>query len=245
MNGNPFGVAAPVAQPEFDFGVKKYPKIKAWSYSTVNNFTKCPLSIRFNKIDRIPEPDNEAQARGNAIHADLAHLIRTGEWPERPTIPHRDEWRKRLLHMHVAGARAELQHAFDRQWQTVPWFGVNVYGRVIIDAILDAGDTVILHEHKSGKYWPEHEKQKRLYGLVAMMMYPNAEQSLVQINYIDQPDQATDIARFTREQIPELKAEFDEFALPLLSEEIYPASPGRHCGRCSYAKTAGGPCVHG
>jgi len=252
MTGNPFGaqnVPAPpqsVVSPQgVVISIPQYPKIRAWSYSTVTNHKRCPLSIKFQKIDRLPEPDNQFQGRGRKIHDELAHLIKTGEFPDGATIPHKEEWRRRLLHLHVGGATPEQQIAFTKEWKIVDWFGANVWGRVIIDAILVTKDLVRIHEHKTGKYYPDHEKQKRLYALIAMKLYPGHDSFVVGCNYIDDPARADDLSKFVRAQEASLEKEFIEFSAPLLNEDIFPASPGTHCNRCHYRKSNAGPCAFG
>jgi hypothetical protein len=241
--GEPY--APPAPPPATAIVVPIYPHIKAWSYSVVSQHAKCPLSVRYQKIDRIPQPDNEYQGRGHAIHAELAHLINTGELPEGATLPHREEWRRRLLHLHVAGAKSEQQVAFNREWKVVPWFGANVWARVVIDAIVVTKDIVRVHEFKTGKVYPEHVKQKRLYALAAMKLYPGHDAFVVGCDYIDDPERADDLSKFIRAQEAGLEQEFAEFAAPLLREDVYPAAPGTHCRWCHYRKSNAGPCVFG
>jgi hypothetical protein len=246
---NPFNVPLPpqsvVAVDGAVITVPQFPKIKAWSYSVVKNHAKCPLSVRLEKIDRVPQPDNVYQGRGRQIHDELAHLVNTGEFPENAIIPHKEEWRRRLLHMHVAGARSEQQVAFTREWKVTQWFGVGVWARVIIDGIVVTKDIVRVHEFKTGKYYPEHEKQKRLYALAAMKLYPGHDSFVVGCDYIDDPTRADDLTKFVRAQEAELEKEFADFAAPLLNDDIFPASPGTHCRWCHYRKSNAGPCAFG
>ena len=246
---NPFNPPLPpksVVDPSGTvINVPQYPRIRAWSYSVVNQHAKCPQAVKFRKIDHLPEPDSEVIDRGKRIHDELAHLIKTGEFPEGAIIPHREEWRRRLVHLHVAGAKAELQHAFDKDWNTVPWFGANVWGRVVIDGLLVAGGLASVHEHKTGKVYPEHEKQERLYALCAFKMLPTVDQVLVQCNYIDIPDKAADVKSFDRSVENDLEKEFTDFCTPLLTDDIYPAAPGTHCRWCHFRKSNAGPCAFG
>jgi hypothetical protein len=249
MIGNPFNIPTPpqsvVAPDGAIVSVPQFPKIKAWSYSVVKQHAKCPLSVRLQKIDRIPMPDNEAQGRGRGIHDELKVLVETGDFPAGALIPHKETWRRRLLHLHVAGAKAEQQIAFDRQWNVVPWFGANVWCRIIIDAIMVTKDIVRVHEFKTGKVYPEHEQQKRLYALAAMKLYPGHDAFVVGCDYIDQPNLADDLTKFVRAQEASLEQEFVNFAAPLLNEDIYPAAPGTHCKWCSYSRSNNGPCAFG
>jgi CRISPR/Cas system-associated exonuclease Cas4 (RecB family) len=219
--------------------------MKAWSYSTVNQHRKCPLVIRFTKIDRLLEPENDAILRGKRIHDELKHLVQTGSFPEGAIIPNREMWQRRLGHLHAARAVAEQQLAFTSGWAQVPWYGANVWVRIVIDAILVTKDIVRVHEFKTGKVYPEHEKQKRLYALAALKMHPEHDVVVVGCDYIDQPQLPDDLTRFTRAQELSLEKEFADFAAPLLSETIYPASPGTHCRWCHFRKSNAGPCAFG
>lgn len=244
MNVNPFNQGPPPVAG-VSIPIAAFPKIKAWSYSVVNNHKRCPLSVRLEKIDRVPQPDNVYQGRGRKIHDELKTLVETGEFPPGATIPNREEWRRRLLHLHVGGATAEQQIAFTREWQVVSWFGANVWARVVIDAILVTKDIVRVHEFKTGKVYPEHDKQKRLYALAAMKMFPGHDSFVVGCDYIDDPTRADDLTKFVRAQEPTLEKEFIEFSTPLLTDDIFPAAPGTHCQRCHYRKSNAGPCAFG
>jgi CRISPR/Cas system-associated exonuclease Cas4 (RecB family) len=93
--------------------------------------------------------------------------------------------------------------------------------------------------------YPQHEQQERLYGLCALKMYPGITYAVVQCNYIDLPNRATKLVKFTRNQEQDLEQEFTDFAAPLLNETLYPASPGGHCARCHFRKSNAGPCAFG
>ena len=242
---NPFNSTAPVVPASVEISVPTFPRIKAWSYSVVNQHRKCPQVIRFTKIERLPEPENTAIQRGKGIHGELAHLVNTGEWPEGALIPHQEIWKKRLGHLHGAGAIAEQQIAFTKDWKQVAWYGANVWVRIVMDAMLVLKDMVRVHEFKTGKVYPEHEKQKRLYALAALKLNPTLDVVVVGCDYIDDPERADDLTRFTRAQELSLEQEFAEFAQPLLSETIFPAAPGTHCRWCHFRRSNAGPCAFG
>jgi CRISPR/Cas system-associated exonuclease Cas4 (RecB family) len=225
--------------------IPTYPSIRAWSYSVVQQHDKCPLAVRYRKIDRIPEPDNEHQARGRKIHDELKHLVNTGAWPEGAITPHQAEWGRRLSHLHATGAVAEQQLAFTREWKQVPWYGANVWVRIVMDAMMVLKDMVRVHEFKTGKVYPEHEKQKRLYALAALKLNPTIDVVVVGCDYIDDPERADDVTRFTRAQELSLEQEFADFAAPLLSETIFPAKAGTHCNWCHFRRSNAGPCAFG
>jgi CRISPR/Cas system-associated exonuclease Cas4 (RecB family) len=242
---NPFNAPTTAPAPGAVIEIPTYPSIRAWSYSVVQQHDKCPLAVRYRKIDRIPEPDNEHQARGRKIHDELKHLVQTGGFPEGATIPHRDVWFTRLMHLHAAGAIAEQQLAFNKAWEKVQWYGANVWARIVMDAMLVLPDIIRVHEFKTGKVWPEHEKQKRLYALAALKLNPDHDVVVVGCDYIDLPDQADDLTKFTRAQELSLEQEFADFAAPLLSETIFPAKAGTHCNWCHFRRSNAGPCAFG
>lgn len=45
------------------------------SPSRANDFLRCPLLFRFRVVDRLPEPQSAAAARGTLVHAVLEHLF--------------------------------------------------------------------------------------------------------------------------------------------------------------------------
>jgi len=225
--------------------ITEWPKQKAWSYSAVSSHAKCPLQFRFRRIDRLPEPPSEAMSRGTVIHADLSDYINTGNFPDTSTVS--QLWRPFLDGLRALGARSELQVAFDKDWVALPaWYGEAVHARVVFDAMHHVDKSAFVTEFKTGKVYPEHVQQGRLYCLAALMLQPEAEEASCQIVYIDQgPGTKRPIFTQQRSAVPQLLREFEDFSKDFLNDTIYPARPGYHCNWCAYSKAKGGPCTQG
>jgi CRISPR/Cas system-associated exonuclease Cas4 (RecB family) len=231
---NPFALAAST--------VTVYPKQKAWSFSTVNNHKTCPKKIKFAKIDRVPEPPNAAMERGTQIHKACAARIDHGV--DQQLV--RPDWLAKLDELRQRGAKSEVQLAFTREWEKCEWFGAHVWGRVVIDAhYLMLPKIVQIVEFKTGKVYPDHSTQLRLYALAGFLLYPDAEEARAENWYLDGPPlpHAGYVAQ--RSALPRLKEEFTEFSRAMLNDELYPATPGPHCRWCGFAKSKGSVCDFG
>jgi CRISPR/Cas system-associated exonuclease Cas4 (RecB family) len=222
--------------------VTMYPKIKAWSYSVVSNHATCPLKVRFAKIDRLPEPPSQAMERGLQVHrafgAAIEHRV-----DQNLLSP---EWYAKALELNDCKATSEKQLAFTVDWIPVEWFAGNVWGRVVIDAVYEISPGIIqVIELKTGKVYPEHTAQLRLYALAGFIMYPHATEVRAENWYCDGPPipHAGYVAQ--RSALPRLKEEFAAFAQALLNDDLFPARPGRHCNWCNFSRSKNGPCQQG
>jgi hypothetical protein len=233
VNTNPFAGAN---------AIQTYPKQKAWSFSVVGKHAKCPQVIRFTKIDRLPEPSNAAMDRGTQMHKAAAALIEH-DVDQGLLSP---QWAARVKELRQRHARSETQLAFDVNWVPTEWYAPNVWGRVIIDAnyIISPGIVQIV-EFKTGKQYPDHAAQLRLYALAGFILYPDAEQVRAENWYFDGPPSPMPGYVAQRSAVPRLKEEFIAFSAPLLNDELYPARPGPHCRWCNFRRSNSGPCEHG
>jgi hypothetical protein len=222
-------------------GIQTYPKQKAWSYSACSNHATCPKKIKFSKIDRVSDA-TPAMDRGQQIHKACAAAIDHGV-DQNLLNP---AWLTLVLDLRLRGAKSEKQLAFTKDWIPTEWYAPNVWGRIVIDAhYLMPPNIIQITEFKTGKVYPDHATQLRLYALAGFIMYPEAEEARAENWYLDGPPlpHAGYVAK--RSALPRLKEEFAAFAQPLLNDEIYPATPGRHCNWCGFAKAKGGPCEFG
>lgn len=241
--GNPFGLDTHPSTPP-PVKVTVWPRQKAWSYSAVSQHKKCPLAFRFRRIDRLPEPEGAPLLRGHDIHAHLAHYLTHGHWiPDSPNTPS-DHWKGALDALRERGAKPEQQVAFNKDWIPVAWYAPDAFVRVVFDAIIMERDYIEIIEFKSGKVYPEHEQQKRLYALAAMKYHPPAQIGGVRLWYIDQKEEGDSYAAH-RHSVPMLEVEFENFPREFLQDTLYPARPGVHCRWCHFRRSNGGPCEFG
>jgi CRISPR/Cas system-associated exonuclease Cas4 (RecB family) len=215
------------------------PRILAWSYSRLSTWEGCPAKAKYKFIDRLKEPDSPYAARGTDLHT-LAENYITGKIDKMPVqLQDVDEYIEPLK-----GGEAELQLAFDEHWNPVPWFGPQVYCRVVLDAVKLTPPTAIVADHKSGKKREkEHTEQLRLYALAAFRQWPTVDEVEAQIIYIDHGERLR--MRFHRDSLTEIKEYWDARAAKMRADDLFSPRPGPGCKWCHYRKTNGGPCIFG
>lgn len=219
-----------------------YPRQRAWSYSAVSNHAKCPMKVRFAKIDRYPDPPSPQMGRGLDVHKACAAMIDHGVDQGLLT----DDWAARVRELHQRKAMSEKQLAFTVDWIVTDWFAPNVWGRVVVDAVDKIADGIYtIVEFKTGKAYPEHSEQLRLYALAGFIMFPDATEVRSTLWYLDGPPVIHPGYVAQRSAVDRLKQEFKDFAQPLLNDDMYPARPGRGCNWCNFRKSNNGPCAHG
>src|SRR6185437_541922 len=103
---------------------KKFATLVSWSYSVYTQYMKCPLSVCFDKIQRIriQEPPNPHFEKGDRVHkAAEAYIRSTGKAPT--IIPELKTVTDRLKSFRKAKAAVELEWAFTKQYLPTSWFG--------------------------------------------------------------------------------------------------------------------------
>jgi CRISPR/Cas system-associated exonuclease Cas4 (RecB family) len=213
------------------------PMILAWSYSRLTTWEDCPAKAKYKFLDKLPEEDSPYAARGLAIHK-MAEEYITGKVDKlAPELEQVDEFIEPYK-----GHKAELQIAFTKNWEPCPWFGPQVYCRVVIDALRVDGRMGYVADHKTGKKREdEHKDQLRLYGLAMFLLEPTVEECEAQIIYVDHGERMR--MTFHRNQMKELAEYWDNRAGKMTSDDVFSPRPGPYCRWCSFSKSKGGPCI--
>lgn len=230
----------------------KFDKLKAWSYSAYTMYVQCPLSICFDKIQRIrmPEEKSPVLERGNAVHKEGETYV--GFQGKRPPklskdLSHlkerMDVWRKSM-------AKVEVEWAFDNAWNTTSWFAKDCWLRIKVDLLLHSKEppTVDIKDYKTGKVKPDHAQQRSLYALGGLRLVQigalaggnkNVKLTAEHI-YIDTKQEATQ--QFTLKQLPALQREWMARTETMMNDTQFKLNEGYHCRWCKFRKSAGGPC---
>lgn len=175
----------------------KFDTLGAWSYSVYTNYLKCPLSICFEKIQKIKifEPENPAFIKGNRVHHGAETFIRTPtkELPafikqmqkDTPAKTRDDPQPKstwdllksvedKLRFFQRLKASVELEWAFTRDYKPTSWFGRDAWLRIKTDACGLEPDTkpplIHITDWKTGKVYDEHKQQRSLYALGGLQL---------------------------------------------------------------------------
>ncbi|HUW46898.1 MAG TPA: PD-(D/E)XK nuclease family protein [Dehalococcoidia bacterium] len=229
-------------------------KITAWSFSRWTCYEGCPRKAKYKFIDKLPEPQGEALARGTMLH-ELAEFFLRGI---KKTIPKELELISEVLKkLKKQGALAEAEFAFDKDWKPVEWFSKDAWCRVKADAtvlpVLGKGvPTVKVDDFKSGGKAdklnfddnPEYEMQLELYSLAGLLAYPTAEKAETSLIFIDYGKVVVNEKVFTRSDVPKLKKLWEKRTKRMLADTVFAPNPGRACTWCHFRKSKGGPCSY-
>src|SRR5713101_1127677 len=131
--------------------------VTAWSPSRYGLYEECPRKFKYKIVDKLPEEEGPALARGTEIHGQIEDYI-AGRTNKKPEI-HVDilewiEWLKAEYRERVV--KVEMQLALTKKWALTKWFAADCWLRVKIDAYHsreDVGATAI--DWKTGKHSAE------------------------------------------------------------------------------------------
>lgn len=224
-------------------------KIKAWSFSVLQQYNECPAKVKFSKLDKVAEPKAEALLRGTALHQLCENYLR-GVSQECPT--ELTKIAAQLRELRDLKAVPEAEFAFRRDWSACGWFDKDCWLRVKADAVIppmvDGGGEAKIADFKSGKLREDHseyDKQLELYALAIFLTYPLAQIVHTELIFIDVGVTLESDAPFTRDMVDGLKAKWEEAAKPLLMDEVFAPRPSAQaCRWCFYAKAKNGNCTY-
>lgn len=120
-------------------------KITAWSFSRYNLYQQCPGKAKLMYIDKLKEPTSDAMLNGTKKHKELEDWLKG--YAPLPSWMHPNlmEFCTRLLTLKPA---AELEVAFNKNWQPVDWFAKDAWARIKIDALSRTGTHVEILDWK-------------------------------------------------------------------------------------------------
>ena len=197
---------------------------RAWSYSSLTLYEKCPHAYKLRYIDKCKEPPNEAMERGNKIHTEVENfLTHQGDLSE--------ETQK--LKAYYNGMRhlqpiIEEPWGFDANWQPTSWD--TAWCRMKLDAYIP-GKFFQIIDHKTGKYRPVSAiSQGQLYAIGASIKFPESDKFEVTFAYVDSGE--LKVTTYTRPKIEKFKQRFTERAMKLNIDRKFESKP--HLYNCKY-----------
>lgn len=233
---------------------KKFSALTSWSYSVYTQYLKCPLSVCYDKVQRIKiaEPPNPHFERGDRVHKAAEQFVGSRSGRPSKLTAELEGLRNKLLMLRKAKARTEQEWAFDRDWRQVDWRDWNrAWLRVKTDACLERSKPkplVRIVDYKTGKVYDDHKQQRSLYALGGLQLVQlgelaggSAKVSLTAEHwYADTGLTATE--EFTMTDLPRLKQEWLARTAQMMADTRYKPNPGYHCRWCRFRKSNGGPC---
>jgi len=222
-------------------------KITAWSYSRYNDYVKCHFMAFCKHVLRIKEPSNPAMDRGGRIDQ-LAADYALGKLPLKPCPEELDSFFEEFTLIRKEKVVAQAEWAFTAEFVQCDWKDWDrAWVRIKTDLhhLTGKGKACVVVDIKTGKVYPEHEKQLSLYALGAFLVYPNVESVTVADWYLDQGTIGGPKV-WTRAQLDDLKREWIGATKELLSDTAFAMMPGPHCRYCFFRKdnkaAGGGQC---
>lgn len=228
--------------------------IKAGSFSIIKDFETCPFRVFLAKVEKEPEPEidddpNHPLIRGDRIHKEAEAFIR-GEGPLTRDLRRVEGRLNELKEKYQDGViEVEQKWGFNRDWEPVDFFADDVWLRVICDVVehLDTNQ-IWVEDWKSGRSFGnevKHTQQKQLYGIAAMMRYPQVQHVGASMQYVDEGKEKK--SRYNRDALPQLLERWTKRIEALTSAITFPPKPSRGaCRFCPFGPSNGtGACAYG
>lgn len=228
----------------------------SWSFSKLQDFSRCKLSFKIKHIDKIPEPERplppgkseHANDRGSRIHDNIETYIRGDHDALCPEAdkhfgPHID-----LLRVLYAEGKVEMegQWAYDRNWEVADWD--TGWLRMKLDVLVHHSKyEAEVRDWKTGRHFGNevsHGNQLNLYAVATFLRHPELEEIVVADDYIDHGISTERL--FTRDQALRFKRGFDMQGTALTDCTSWPANANKFsCRWCPYGPDGTGHCTVG
>jgi CRISPR/Cas system-associated exonuclease Cas4 (RecB family) len=216
------------------------------SYSGMSLYGQCPSAFnrRYNLHEKNPGEGkpSEAMARGTRVHK-MCELFLLGEEAD---IPEEAESFRGLFYAlrDEREVHPEATFCFTDDWEATT-FGDKANGKVrgMLDIIYEHEGVCYVFEIKTGKIYEDHAKQRNLYGLAGLLLYPDTHTVRVANLYLDGAlEKAVDIPR---KRVETWQRYFDAKIDACQPPQEYKATPSWKCRFCEYNVDHGGTCEVG
>jgi RecB family exonuclease len=215
------------------------PRITAWSWSRAKTYSQCPFKLKCSAIDRIKEPESEAQLEGKRVHK-LAEDFLLGriEFPKELAF-FKDDYE--ALRNCGEDLKVEYPITFREDLSETTWFAKDAWLRVRFDAFVwnDDGTAVVI-DLKTGKVRKEDLEQCELFALAVFLRYPEIEEVTSELWYTINGSAPS--AVHSRKDLGILKAKWFGKAERMMADTEFLPTPNNLCGWCFFRKSNGGPC---
>lgn len=175
-----------------------------WSYSALTAYETCPRRFQLTRVTKqVRESQTEATVWGNKVHKALEDFARSGK-PLSPDLEKYGKYVKKI--QSYEGKRVvEERVALDRNFRPTKWMAKDVWVRGIIDIGVVGSEKAYLLDWKTGKRRPD-SNQLKLFAALAFAMYPWVDKVVTGFIWLKTSEFDKEV--FTRDQLPEIWAEF-------------------------------------
>lgn len=221
--------------------------VKAWSFSRWEMYDKCAYMFKGKHLDKMPEVQSPAMARGDRVHKGAAKFITE----ERAELPREcikfDKQLTELALLPKENVVVEQQWGFTREWKATGWFDGGkgtTWLRVVLDAgVVYSDHTADVVDHKTGKIYDKNAEQRELNGMAMLARYPHLEHVTSRMWYLDSGEER--LVEIGRHELDALKTKWEKRVAPMFTDTVFAPRPGEHCRWCFRAKSKGGDCRFG
>ena len=203
-------------------------KVRAWSYSALEQYELCPRQYAWARIDKLPQPPSFHLERGIAIHAKAEQYL-LGKI--RGVPKELKAFSAEFKNLRKVETVPEQKVALTQQWELTEWFASDAWLRIIMDATVYI-EPPLLVDFKTGKIYEKNEHQSRLQAIVHMCIEPEVKKVNTEMWYLDQDK----IKGWTyhRGTLEDDKQHWIDRVEPLFKEKKWAPTPNNLCGWCSF-----------
>ena len=219
--------------------------VKAWSFSTLQNFERCPYRVYLKNVEKAPEPEmppDNPLMRGDRIHKEAEDYV-TGVGVFTDALKKfKSEFEALRTKYAEGGVEVEQKWGFTQHWEPCTWSDPNNYAYVKLDACVheSPGKSTVV-DYKTGKSWGKevpHAQQLQIYTISAFMRNPETQLIQAQLWYLDEGKTRT--MTYTRPQAGDMLVRWTPRIERLMNATAFPPKPNRsHCKYCPYGIKSG------
>ena len=209
------------------------------SLSKYGTFKKCAAQYKFRYVDKLPTQQSATASRGTDLHATIEAYLCGQPITLSAPLDFYQSWLDDLRR--IEGLRPEAKLAVTRDWKACDFDSPDAWVRSVLDLLIPPRSGKIpVYDWKSGKIYDDHEDQKELYSLLALLNLEGAYEAEAIHVYVDLGK--TTATTYHRDQIPALQEKWTRRFNAVESAVDFPYNPQYACRWCSFSKSNGGPC---
>lgn len=215
--------------------------LRNWSYKKIKMYRKCPMSVRLKYIERTPEPDPDPKydakrLRGIRVHNDLAESVNMGAEIPPEAVGFTDI----VLGLRAAGAVAELEEFFDRQWKPANGWD-DAWVQIIKDVRIRTPEYSLVGDWKTGRKHGnemDHFEQMKLYAVSEWVINPGLPEYVSELYYLDQDEVWSHT--FKPHQMEKYLGDFERDVHKMMTDLVFRPKPSKfNCIYCPYGPQRG------
>lgn len=214
----------------------------SWSWSQLENFEGCPWRwANESWWKTVPYVQNDAAKWGDKVHQALEKRTGPEKLPLPPNMAQFEPVALSVVAAELKGAKltTEQKLAIDDAWRPAGYFrDPNTWCRAITDFTLEKGDHVIIGDYKTGR--PKAGSgQLKLAAAVTLAHRPHINKATTTFVWIGERKAPPTKEVITRDQLPEIRAEFVgrvKAMTDAVAAEKFPKRPSGLCGWCSLGR---------